>query len=128
MRAPGIPGGREINPANFSIPTNLLIPGTAPRNFLRGFGEAQANVALQRDFPLFERSRLQFRAESFNILNHPNFGTISTTCGPTTVGATCNSPLMGQATNTLSTGLGGLSSLYQQGGPRSLQFMLKLQF
>jgi len=128
VRAPGIPGGREINPANFSIPTNLLIPGTAPRNFLRGFGEAQANVAVQRDFPLYSRSKLQFRAESFNILNHPNFGTISTTCGPTTVGATCNSPLMGQATNTLSTGLGGLSSLYQQGGPRSLQFMLKLQF
>jgi hypothetical protein len=124
----GIPGGRQVNPANFSTTANPLGAGNAPRNFLRGFGEAQANVAIQRDFPLYDRSRLQFRTEAFNILNHPNFGTISTTCGPLTLATACNSVLMGQATNTLSTGLGGLSSLYQQGGPRSLQFMLKLQF
>jgi Carboxypeptidase regulatory-like domain/TonB-dependent Receptor Plug Domain len=128
VRVHGIPGGIQINPADFSITKNLLGAGNAPRNFLRGFGEAQANLAVQRDFPLSEKARLQFRTEAFNILNHPNFGTVSTTCGPTTAGATCNSTLMGQATNTLSTGLGGLSSLYQQGGPRSLQFMLKLQF
>jgi hypothetical protein len=35
---------------------------------------------------------------------------------------------MGQTTSTLNSGLGNLNSLYQQGGPRSLEFMLKLQF
>jgi hypothetical protein len=124
----GIPGGRQIDPTIFSVTSTPLGAGNAPRNFLRGFGEAQANIAIQRAFPLYERTQLQFRAEAFNILNHPNFGTINTTCGVTTLGATCNNSLMGQASNTLSTGLGGLSSLYQQGGPRSLQFMLKLQF
>lgn len=124
----GIPGGRQIDPTIFSVTANPLGAGNAPRNFLRGFGENQANFALQRNFPLFERSQLQFRAEAFNIVNHPAFGTINTTCGVTAPGSTCNNVLMGQATNMLSSGLGGVSSLYQQGGPRSLQFALKFLF
>jgi hypothetical protein len=124
----GTPGGRQIDPTIFSVTTSTYGIGNAPRNFLRGFGEIQASTAVQRDFPIYDRLQLQFRAEAFNVANHPNFGTISTTCGTSTAGATCNSPIMGQATNTLSASLGGLSSLYQQGGPRSLQFMLKLQF
>lgn len=124
----GIPGGRQIDPTIFSVSTDPTGTGNAPRNFLRGFGELQANLALQRSFKLYDNSQLQFRAEAFNIANHPTFGTINTTCGPTKAGATCNSPLMGQASNMLSNGLGGLTSLYQQGGPRSLEFMLKFQF
>ncbi len=124
----GIPGGRQIDPTIFSVTTNPLGAGNAPRNFLRGFGENQANFALQRTFTLFERSQLQFRAEAFNVANHPAFGTVNTTCGVTAPGATCNNVLMGQATNTLSSGLGGSSALYQQGGPRSLQFALKFLF
>ena len=125
----------EIKLATGSGVTVLPQPKAAPSGlatrrvtFLRGFGDAQANLALQRTFPIYERVKLDFRAEAFNISNHPNFGAISTTCGVTTAGASCNSPIMGQATNTLLAALGGLSSLYQQGGPRSLQFMLKLEF
>jgi Carboxypeptidase regulatory-like domain/TonB dependent receptor/TonB-dependent Receptor Plug Domain len=123
----GIPGGRQINPAVFRVPMTGQV-GTAPRNFLRGFGENQENIAIQRSFPIYERTQLQFRAEAFNIINHPTFGSVNTTCGATVAGTACNNVLMGQATSTLSSSLSGLSSLYQQGGPRSLQFMLKLQF
>jgi hypothetical protein len=124
----GIPGGKEVDSTVFSVTSDPTGIGSAPRNLLRGFGEIQANVAIQREFPIYDRLGLQFRVEAFNIANHPNFGTVNTTCGVTKAGATCNNPIMGQATNTLSTGLGGLSSLYQQGGPRSLQLALKLQF
>jgi hypothetical protein len=123
-----IPGGKQVDPTVFSVTSDPEGIGNAPRNFLRGFGEIQANLAVQREIPIYDRLHLQFRAEAFNIANHPNFGAVSTTCGATASGQTCNNSIMGQALSTLSTSLGGLSSLYQQGGPRSLQLALKLQF
>jgi hypothetical protein len=126
---PGIPGGRQFNPAVFSVPAGAEGGnGDAPRNFLRGFGYSEADVSLQRRFPIHDEVSLLFRTEAFNITNHPAFGAVSATCGVSTAGATCSNTLMGQATATLSNSLSGLSSLYQQGGPRSLQLALKLQF
>jgi hypothetical protein len=126
----GIPGGRQFNPAVFSAPlASQNGNGNSPRNFLRGFGENQINFAMQRTFPIYEQLHLQFRAEAFNIFNHPNFGAINASCGTSVAGAVCTNQLIGQATGTLSAApLGGLSTLYQLGGPRSLQFALKLQF
>jgi hypothetical protein len=81
------------------------------------------DMALRRDFPIYERLKLQFRAEAFNVFNHSNFGTINAFyCAP---GPGCT---FGQATQTLNASLGTLSSLYQNGGPRSMQFALKLIF
>lgn len=97
--------------------------GDAPRNFVRGFGASQMDFAVRREFPLYERIKIQFRGEAFNIFNHPNFGMINPTyCSPAP-GCT-----FGQATSTLARSLGGLQSLYQIGGPRSMQFALKLMF
>jgi hypothetical protein len=131
----GIPGGRQFDPTVFSVPLSGVSGiGTAPRNFLRGFGEFNADTALQRTFALHGQLRLLFRAEAFNVFNHPSFGALDVSCGTSTAGAVCNNPLMGQSTNTLATALsslygpGGLASIYQQGGPRSLQFTVKVQF
>jgi len=68
---------------------------------------------------------LRFRAEFFNIFNHPNFGNPNNTL---------NSPLFGRSTQTLASSLGsgganiGFNPLYQIGGARSIQLALKLQF
>ena len=48
--------------------------GNLPRNALRGFGLTQWDFAVHREFPIHESLKLQFRAEMFNVLNHPNFG------------------------------------------------------
>ncbi len=111
------PGGKAINPNAFAIPTSGY--GDAPRNSLRGFGAWQMNAAVRRDFFLSERLTLQFRAEAFNLFNHPNFGVVNSAFGAAT---------FGQATATLNASLGTESSLYQMGGPRSAQFALKLTF
>jgi hypothetical protein len=118
VNGPQYPGGRSINPAAFALPTSGSL-GNAPRNFVRGFGENEFDLAIRRDLPIHEQLHLQFRAEAFNVLNHPNFGYINPSYGSAT---------FGQATETLASSLGNLSPLYQQGGPRSLQFSVRLQF
>ncbi len=125
--SPSYPGGRAINSNAFSLPAGCTPfscgpttgAGNAPRNFVRGFGAWQMDAAVRRDFPIGERLKLQFRAEAFNVFNHPNFGTIATSFG---------NNLFGQATASLAQSLGVLSPLYQMGGPRSLQFALKLTY
>jgi hypothetical protein len=123
------PGGREINPAAFSEPA-AGTPGDAPRNFLRGFGAWQMDLAVRRELPLHDRLKLQFRAEAFNIFNHPNFGTVNPYyCSPDPSSpAYSEACTFGQALATLNVSLGALSPLYQLGGPRSMQFSLRLQF
>jgi hypothetical protein len=82
-----------INPAAFTQPC-VLAPGTnapipdSPKDCVPlsgadalGFGTVQIagptykrlDMSTFKDFQLSERFRLQFRAEFFNILNHPNF-------------------------------------------------------
>jgi len=112
------PGGRSINPAAFVLPATGQY-GNAPRNFVNGFGVVQTDVAIRRTFPIHDAFRGQFRAEAFNVFNHPMFGMIDPYFGQSQ---------FGQATAILSQSLGTLSPLYQMGGPRSLQLSLKLTF
>ena len=118
------PGGKIFNRAAFTA-APAGTQGNFGRNVLRGFGAWQADVGVQRQFHLTEKLGLRFRAEFFNIFNHPNFGS------PTNV---LTSPLFGRSTQTLANSLGtggangGFNPLYQIGGPRSIQFALKLQF
>ncbi len=62
-------------PANYSgnpgDPTTL---GTAPRNSLPGPKFFQWDFSGMKNFAITEGMKVQFRADLFNILNHPNFG------------------------------------------------------
>lgn len=105
---------------------NPLRQGDLSRNALRGFGATQWDFAVHRDFRIHETLKLQFRAEFFNILNHPNFA-------PPV--SNLNDPKFGMSTQTLGqsftggvSGSGALSPLYQLGGPRSIQLALKFFF
>ena len=121
----GTPGGKVINSAAFSPPVPPTPQGNLGRNALRGFGAAQWDLTVRRQFHVHNHLSLQARGDFFNILNHPNFG------APVNY---LNSPQFGEAVQTLSNSLGGggqnggLSPLYQIGGPRSIQLALKLQF
>jgi hypothetical protein len=113
------PGGRTLNPKAFVANKAAMKNGSVPRNSFLGFGETQLNLSMRRAFHMTDSTSVQFHADAFNILNHPNFGTIDTTL-PTAQ--------FGQATATLSQSLSTVASQYQQGGPRSFQFSLKLLF
>lgn len=118
------PGGFRFNrlafDSTFATGANLQArQGSLGRNVLRGFGISQVDLALRRKFSLTERIGLQFRVDAFNILNRANLANPS---GVLTSGN------FGVATQSLNRSLGGLGSIYQIGGPRSLQFAAKIQF
>ena len=118
------PAGNKINYNAFAYATDSMgdvIQGDAGRNAARGFPAVQTDLAIRREFPIKERLNLQFRAEAFNILNHPAFGNFNNELD--------NGPaFFGLATSSQSSNQGSLAPLFNVGGPRTLQFALKLRF
>lgn len=138
------PGGKALNPAAFTDPplgTNGLPArqGNLGRNTLRVLGLNEWDATVRREFPIYEQTKLQFRADLFNAVNHPNFGPFNNAfyCTPDTpncanTGGT--NPFFGQATTMLNQSLGSApgsgqqNPLYSVGGPRSVEMSLKLLF
>jgi hypothetical protein len=88
-----------------SVQTQAGQFGNAGRNIARGPSYANADLALVRDFSVAGDTRLQFRAEVFNVLNRANFGL------PV---ADLNSVNFGR--------------IFSASPPRLMQFALKLMF
>jgi hypothetical protein len=112
--------------------------GNLGRNNMIGPGYAETDIGITKNTRITERVSLQFRAEIFNIFNHPNFSVpgafgvgpqiinAGTNCGPTTtfsnpVNAACYAP--SAAAITTLVGSGGLPDVARQ-----TQFSLKLMF
>ncbi|MBL8240815.1 MAG: TonB-dependent receptor, partial [Bryobacterales bacterium] len=123
---PNVAGGRRYNYDAFEIPWEFPgRQGKLGRNVLRGFGLAQVNLTIRREFTIREPLKLQFRAEMFNALNHPSFADPS---------GSLLSPQFGYSTSMLGRSLGrggvngGLNPLFQIGGPRSVQLSARFVF
>jgi hypothetical protein len=112
---PSAPGGRRFNRAAFVARTDTN--GSLPRNSLRGFPFSQLDLTLRRRFDLGPAA-LEARVETFNLLNQANFA------NPVGV---LTASTFGTSTQMLNS-LGGLSPLYQIGGPRAFQLALRIQF
>ena len=115
---PTVPGGRRLNRDAFDSPTGYA-QGNLGRNALRGFGMTQLDLSLRRQLSLGERRVLHLAVQAFNLLNTPSFANPSRN-----EGASMTSANFGVASR-MQTGGG---SLYQNGGPRSMQLSLRFQF
>jgi hypothetical protein len=121
---PNAPGGKSLNPQAF-VQLNGDEPGNLGRNAITGFGMWQLDLALRREFRLTDRSKLEFRFQAFNALNHPSFA------DPVRY---LDSPYFGESTSMLNLMLGtgspasGLTPLLQNGGPRSIEAVIRLHF
>jgi hypothetical protein len=61
-----------FNTAAFALPAQNSF-GNAGRNVVTGPGLVDLDVSVQKEEPLRDRTRLQFRFDVYNSLNHPNF-------------------------------------------------------
>lgn len=129
-----VPGDRRINALALSIPDTLR-QGNLGRNSFRGFPLFQGDVAIHRYFRISERLGLQARVETFNLLNHPNFAPPLGRLGIVNArGSLASQRGFGSAQTSLAQGLqsgslgSGFSPLYQIGGPRSVQGVVRIDF
>ena len=134
---PTAPGGRRFNNTRVTVPGNPnpqigpflrpspARPGSLGRNVLRGFPVYQLDLGFRRQFNFTDRLNLQFKTEFFNIFNHPNFGDPDSALLSSTFGF--STAMLGRSLGSGGV-LGGFNPLYQIGGPRSIQFSLKLGF
>src|ERR1700730_11055055 len=87
MSAPAQPNGPNVsgnpndgpkttqqwfNTSAFSLP-RLYTFGNAPRNGVIGPGLQEFDLSIQKEISLIDAAKLQFRAEAYNLFNHPNF-------------------------------------------------------
>jgi Carboxypeptidase regulatory-like domain/TonB-dependent Receptor Plug Domain len=97
--------GEWFNPSAFALQPFGTI-GDLGRNTLVGPRFVDLDLSLSKVTPIKENMNLEFRAEAFNIFNHPNFALPN---------ATLTSPLVGQILSTVGTA-------------RQLQLALKFNF
>ena len=94
-------------------PSDATVYGNTPRNCIIGPPQKNVDFTLGKTFKLGERQDLRFRADFFNLFNHPSFALPA---------ATSVSPIVG--------GIGGGSAPITStvGTPRLIQFSLKYSF
>jgi len=102
--------------------------GNLPRYAAVGPGNYEIDTALQKHISIFERTGLTFRAEGFNLFNHPMFATPSGSLGSYNVDKQgnftgwSNASKFGKVTSILNGGVTGY------GTPRRLQLSVRLDF
>jgi hypothetical protein len=102
---------RYYDPNAFALPLAGTF-GNLGRNTIVGPGFANADMSLEKSFPIRESMNAIFRAEFFNIINHANFGLPNTT--PLTATGAINGAA-GRVTSTVNSS-------------RQIQFGLKINF
>jgi outer membrane receptor protein involved in Fe transport len=98
--------------------------GNVGRNCLRGPRQVNVDFALGKLFPLAESRNFEFRAEFFNLFNHPNFANPISNLNALIASGGSIDPTTGRV---LSPGNFG-RIISTSNNPRILQFALKLNF
>jgi hypothetical protein len=96
----------------FQVPSGF---GSLGRNVIIGPGFEDVDIALYKDTKITEKTTIQFRADTFNIFNHPNFGQ------PNRVVSTAAGNSFGQITSTRFP-------VGDAGSSRQIQLALKFIF
>ncbi len=85
-----------IDPAAFALPAAFTY-GDTPRNYMRGPKYSQTDISLMKNVSTGGRSRIQLRAEIFNLFNQVNWGNPGTTLGTAAFGVISSADTMRRA-------------------------------
>jgi hypothetical protein len=96
--------------------------GTAGFDSIRGPGLQAVDISLDKQVRIGDRNTVEFRAEAFNILNHPNF-TIPSGAYGGAVGTGITPGSTSVITSTVNSSVPTAT-----GGPRQLQLALRYSF
>jgi hypothetical protein len=131
--ATGLAQAALFNLGCYAVNNSVLIPpaygtlGTLGRNPWRDTGFKNWDVSVTKVFKFKERLTTQFRAEFFNILNHPNFANpYGGPGGPTASLDPSTGPPFGYPSATPDAA--SSNPVLGQGGFRAMQLGLKLIF
>lgn len=111
VRNPNLPGGertpdRWFDTTAFALPAQFTF-GDAPRNSVIGPGFSNIDLAVSKTWSLTEATRLEFRWETFNLLNRTNFDLPN---------------------RTFSASGPNFGRIFSAKSPREMQFGLRLSF
>ncbi|ABF39428.1 hypothetical protein Acid345_0423 [Candidatus Koribacter versatilis Ellin345] len=82
-----VDGGYQwVSPSAFSAAQPGTFGNCPAQGPVVGPHYTDADISMQKNFPITERYRLQFRADFLNAFNHPNFAHPDNTVGDTTFG------------------------------------------
>jgi hypothetical protein len=124
-------GGHKINqwfnPLAFETP-QLGQFGNTGRNTLNGPQYQHFDFSIFKEFALYERFHLEFRAESFNLTNTPAYFVPNNQNDHATTNAVGVNPAITGAPLVPGNGFAQIVSTNPSYTPRQLQFALKLKF
>ena len=68
---------RQFNTAKFSVPAQGT-RGNSGLGTVRGPGQSNVDLSLSKQFPIYDRLHIEFRADAFNALNHSQWTGVNT--------------------------------------------------
>lgn len=117
----------RLNAAAFAPPTRPSIGIESPVNYFVRPGINNWDMSLQKNFPVTERTHLEFRVDAFNVFNHTQFNGLNSTINfkSYTDATVMNLPYDENGNLVNKTGFGTVSGVRS---PRVVQLVARFAF
>jgi hypothetical protein len=116
------------NGKSFLLPPAIGTFGNSGRNIFRDTGFHNLDFSVSKSWKFGERLTTQFRAEMFNITNHPNFANPFGGATGQGVGATADPSVGPFGCGCATPDTASVNPVLGSGGARAIQFGLKFLF
>ena len=118
----------SLNGKSFLLPPAIGTFGNSGRNIFRDTGFHNLDLSVSKNWKFRERYGVQFRAEMFNITNHPNFANPWGGTSGFGAGATADPSVGPFGCGCATPDVAAVNPVVGSGGARAIQFGLKFTF